>query len=211
MQDFGRQIREMKATLPSTKPTKGEDSSHSTIITELIQSNLPDEQKADRRLRDEIQLIVGAGLSTTGWALSVGTYYLLTNPKTLARLRKELDDALPAYDPVKPTGNLKWAELERLPYLTAVIKEAVRLSYSTTSRNVRLLPERVQFGEWQIPERTPISMTIPFLNHDENIFPDSRSFVPERWLDEPKTKNGSSLDRYFVGFGKGTRSCLGVK
>ncbi|CRG92056.1 Sterol 26-hydroxylase, mitochondrial [Talaromyces islandicus] len=214
--DFGRQIRQMKATLSSTlSPAKGGkdvDDTSLTVITELLQSNLPNEQKADRRVQDEVQLIVGAGVSTTGWTLSVGTYYLVANPRVLACLCKELDNAIPASNSASVAdlvSNLDWTELEKLPYLTAVIKEAVRLSYSTTSRNVRLLPKPVQFGEWIIPARTPISMTVPFINHDEDIFPQSRSFVPERWLDAPKTANGSSLDKYFVGFGKGTRSCLG--
>ncbi|OKL64358.1 hypothetical protein UA08_00972 [Talaromyces atroroseus] len=202
--DFGQEIRDMKAALSTANHGKGASNDNTTVITELLQSGLPNEQKADRRIQDEVQLIVGAGLSTTGWALSVGTYYLITNPQVLARLRKELDDAIPA------CISLQWAELEKLPYLTAVIKEAVRLSYSTTSRNVRLLPNPVKFGEWVIPARTPISMSIPFLNHDEKIFPQSKSFVPERWLDAPRTENGTSLDRYFLGFGKGTRSCLGV-
>lgn len=54
-------------------------------------------------------------------------------------------------------------------------------------------------------------MTIWFLNHDKDIFLDSTLFVPERWLNKPKVKNGSSLDRYFVGFVKGIRSCLRIK
>jgi len=209
MQDFGRQIRDIKAALAVKKDIKGVSNARPTVITELLQSDLPMEEKADRRLQDEIQLVVGAGLSTTGWTLSVCTYYLLTNPEILTRLRNELD----AYHTAKmrnPSSDDEWTGLEKLPYLTAVIKESVRLSLSTTSRNVRLLSKPIQFGEWSIPAQTPISMSLPFLNHDEEIFPQSRSFVPERWLDSPKTKSGSSLDKYFYGFGKGTRSCLGL-
>ncbi|KAL4780079.1 cytochrome P450 [Aspergillus varians] len=201
--DFGAQIRDLKATGP-TKTDKP------TVFSDMIQGDLPAIEKADRRLQDEAQLVIGAGLTTTGWALTVGTFYLLSNPKVLARLRRELDDALPEHAPGNLGGSLEWTHLERLPYLTAVIKEAVRLSYSTTSRNVRLLPKPMEFNNWVIPARTPISMTIPFLNHDEEIFPDSKSFVPERWLDSPKAHNGSPLERYFLGFGKGTRSCLGI-
>lgn len=40
------------------------------------------------------------------------------------------------------------------------------------------------------------------MHHDPAIFPESQSFIPERWLDNPKTSNGSALDRYFVSFGK---------
>jgi cytochrome P450 len=184
---------------------------HTTVFSELLRGDLPPSEKSDRRLQDEAQLIIGAGLATTGWTLSVATFYILRNPSVLGRLRKELEEAVPNTDESDPSAPLEWTELERLPYLSACIKEAIRLSYSTTSRNARLLPKPLQYGEWTIPARTPISMTIPFLNHDEEIFPNSTSFVPERWLDSPKAKNGSSLDRYFVGFGKGTRSCLGIK
>jgi cytochrome P450 len=54
-------------------------------------------------------------------------------------------------------------------------------------------------------------MTIVDVNHDEDVFPDSHEFIPERWLDNPTTKSGDSLDRYLIGFGKGTRSCVGLK
>ncbi|KAL2831417.1 cytochrome P450 [Aspergillus cavernicola] len=206
--DLGHQIRDVKASIAVSNSVSKEEKP--SVFSDLIKGDLPASEKANRRLQDEAQLIIGAGLTTTGWALTVGTFYLLSNPGVLARLQRELDAAIPNYDPDHPTANLEWAELEKLPYLTAVIKEAVRLSNSTTSRNVRLLSKPIQFHDWVIPAQTPISMTIPFMNHDDEIFPDSRSFVPERWLDSPKTRNGSPLERYFVGFGKGTRSCLGL-
>lgn len=54
-------------------------------------------------------------------------------------------------------------------------------------------------------------MTIIDVHHDERIYPNSRSFIPERWLENPKTEYGTNLNRYFVAFGKGARSCLGIK
>ncbi|KAL3429624.1 cytochrome P450 [Aspergillus tetrazonus] len=204
--DFGKQIREIKESLAGESPKIDKQ----TVFSDLIQGDLPASEKADRRLQDEAQLVIGAGLATTGWALTVGTFYLLSNPKVLARLRRELDEAIPARNPENPSGALEWTELEKLPYLTGVIKEAVRLSHSTTSRNVRRLPKPITYKDWVIPPRTPVSMTILFLHLDEDIYPEPKSFIPERWLDNPKTKNGAPLERYFVGFGKGTRSCLGL-
>lgn len=48
------------------------------------------------------------------------------------------------------------------------------------------------------------------VSHDENLFPDSFTFRPERWLHEPTAPDGSYLSRYMVSFGRGTRSCLGM-
>jgi hypothetical protein len=71
----------------------------------------------------------------------------------------------------------------------------------------RLSPKSLHYQGWTIPPRTPVPMTIVDHNHDEEIFPDSHSFLPERWL-ENKTRSGADLDHYFFSFGKGSRSCV---
>ena len=111
-----------------------------------------------------------------------------------------------------PTAELELINLEKLPYLTACIQEGIRLSYGVSARNPRVSPVApMQYKEWSIPAGTPVSMTTVDVHHDERFFPDSRSFIPERWLDNPKTADGGSLGRYLVAFGRGPRSCLGIK
>jgi len=129
-------------------------SSHPTVFQELISGSLPDSEKETRRLQDEAQLVVAAGVTTTGWALTTGTFHLLNNPSTLAKLRNELVSALP--DPGAP---LSWTELEKLPYLTGCVREAVRLSHAVTARNPRLFNKPLEYEGWVIPPRTPVSMT----------------------------------------------------
>lgn len=51
-------------------------------------------------------------------------------------------------------------------------------------------------------------MTSVFMHHNEKIFPDSYSFVPERWMDLEKRKK---LETYMVAFTKGSRQCIGMK
>jgi cytochrome P450 len=50
-------------------------------------------------------------------------------------------------------------------------------------------------SEYSIPPGTPISMTVMHLHHDERVFPSSRAFRPERWLENPR------LDKYLYSFG----------
>lgn len=46
-----------------------------------------------------------------------------------------------------------------------------------------------------------------FLHHtNPAIFPEPFSFVPERWVENPQLK-----PRYLLAFGRGSRSCLGLK
>lgn len=51
------------------------------------------------------------------------------------------------------------------------------------------------------------------MHHNELLYPDSFSFVPERWLGKPYAPHpysSSPLKRYMVSFGSGTRNCLGT-
>ncbi|KAL3422375.1 cytochrome p450 family protein [Phlyctema vagabunda] len=183
-----------------------EKAEHPTIFHELLASNLPAQEKSLNRLGDEAQLFIGAGLETTAWALTTISYHLIDNPRILARLRAELEEAIP-----DPTAELDSLSLEQLPYLSACIQEGIRLSYGVSSRNPRVSPDKpTKYKDWTIPAGTPVSMTIIDVHHDEEIYPNSRLYIPERWLDNPKTNDGLSLSRYYVAFGKGARSCLGV-
>ncbi len=180
---------------------------HPTIFHTLLQSSLPPKEKSAERLRDEAQLIVGAGLLTTSWALSVASFHIINNIGIFEKLRNELVKAMP-----DPLQLMKWPDLEQLPYLSACMREAVQLSYGVTARSPRISPDAaMKYGEWIIPAGIPVSMSIYDVCQDESIFPDSHSFKPERWLNNPRTADGSPLDRYFVGFGKDSRNCLGIK
>lgn len=46
------------------------------------------------------------------------------------------------------------------------------------------------------------------MHHNETVFPDSYSFIPERWMDLEQRK---TLEKYLVAFTKGSRQCIGMK
>ncbi|KAK8168189.1 cytochrome P450 [Phyllosticta citrichinensis] len=69
----------------------------------------------------------------------------------------------------------------------------------------------LQYRNWTIPAGTMVSMDTYAVCHDEEIFPDSFSFIPERWLGNPKAPDGQQLSRYMVSFGQGTPSCTGIQ
>ena len=52
-------------------------------------------------------------------------------------------------------------------------------------------------------------MTAFIMHHNENIFPDSHSFIPERWSERDGGTPG--LECYMVSFSKGSRQCIGGK
>lgn len=204
---MGRQIK----SIQNGQNKHHETASHRTIFHDMLESNLlPDSDKQLSRMAQEGQVVVGAGTETTSWTLSVGTFYILSNPSIRSRLEEELEQNLfPGLDP-RQRRPLKLVDLERLPYLTACIQESLRLSYGVTSRLARIAPDqplslKLDNGyEVQIPPGVPVSMTSVLLHRDPRIFPSPKEFRPERWLENPR------LDRYLVAFTKGTRQCLGI-
>ncbi len=201
-QQTEKQIAQIKAQPRSTYS----DLVHPTLFHEILQSSLPESDKSVSRLKDEAGIVVAAGTLTTSWALSVATYHLLASPRILTNLKKELKSAMPDPDVV-----VALPVLESLLYLNGVVQEALRMSYGVASRLQRISPERpMHFNDsksgkqWYIPPNTPVGMTSVLVHQDESIFPDASSFVPERWIQNPR------LDRYLVSFSKGSRQCLGI-
>jgi cytochrome P450 len=73
----------------------------------------------------EALLAMGAGSDTTALALTSVMYFLLRDPGVYSRLRKELDAGAghgASYD-----QGLEHDRLSELPYLQAVVNEALRL------------------------------------------------------------------------------------
>jgi cytochrome P450 len=94
--------------------------SHKTLFHEILSSNLPPEELRLNRLQNEAMGMIGAGVETTKWALSVGCFHILDNPPIQARLRAELEAAIPDPFNIPP-----WSELEKLPYLSAIVTESL--------------------------------------------------------------------------------------
>jgi cytochrome P450 len=111
-------------------------------------------------------------------------------------------------------SNLKWIELEKKPYLWAVIHESLRMMPGVSHRSARIARDEdlvytTKDGkkDWVIPRGTPIGMTSMINHWDTNLFPNPDDFDPERWLvdGQPDYK----LQKMLIAFGKGSRSCIG--
>lgn len=95
-------------------------------------------------------------------------------------------------------------EIQSLPYLTAVIKEGLRISMANPSR----LPHVVPAGGWDFkgvhfPAGTLVGCSAYELHFNSTIFPSPRSFRPERWIDATP-----EVQKSFFAFGAGSRSCI---
>lgn len=175
---------------------------------------LPETEKNMPRLSAEGMALMNAGTDTTGWTLTVITYNVLSKPEVLRRLTAELTDA--GFD----GSNLTWASLEKLPYLSGVILEGLRLSYGVSARTPRIAVDEdlVYQGnvkgkgkvEYLVPRGWAIGCSSAAMHHNEDVFPDSNTYIPERWIDEHGNRR-KDLEKCLMSFSKGSRQCLGMK
>ncbi|EDO01120.1 hypothetical protein SS1G_03594 [Sclerotinia sclerotiorum 1980 UF-70] len=199
VQDLSRQVETIRDEHRKYQIEKVVDR---TVFHELLESKLPPKELERDRLRDEAFSLVTAGSGTTAYVLRGTSYHISANPRISELLHEELKSAIP--DPLKP---LSLPELEKLPYLTAVIQEGLRLADPVTHRIGRQYPEKsFQCNGKTIPAGTIMNMTALLTHQNEKIFPEPEVFKPERWLE---TEN-KRLEHYLVTFNRGTRSCLGI-
>lgn len=193
-------------------PQEPTEDGNITIIHTIKDSNLPQEERTAHRLTDEAATFLGAGTETTGRVLAVTAYYLLANVELLARLREELETVMP-----HPNTDVPLPELEKLPFLTGVLYEGLRMANGVAGRMPRVATsenlvyhthnnmKRELDKTFVIPPGVAVMESIYLLHHKEDLFPNSYEFLPDRWIGNP------GLKQHLYAFGKGARACLGSK
>ncbi|KAH0607668.1 uncharacterized protein H6S33_002702 [Morchella sextelata] len=153
-------------------------------------------------LFDEAMALLIAGSDTVGNTLAVGGFHVLNNPNVYEKLFNELKKNWLVLE-----KSLGYEELEKMPYLNAVIKESLRVSHGVVSALPRVVPPSgATIGGAYIPGGTVVGMSSPYVHMNEGIFPEAHRFIPERWL-QPNSKH---LEHWLVPFSRGPRMCLGV-
>ncbi|KAB2580339.1 Cytochrome P450 monooxygenase tropD [Lasiodiplodia theobromae] len=174
----------------------------------------PDDNITDGTVVGWMLLNILAGADTTATTLAAVMYYLLRNPRALARLRAELDAAQ-----VPDGGVWRYEDAVRLEYLDAVVKEALRVHPGVGLLLERVVPDgglALPDGAAFLPAGTIVGMNAWVVNNDKGVFgPDAESFVPERWLRAEGEAEGAYEERVkrmkdvMLSFGAGRRVCLG--
>ncbi|KAK1220238.1 hypothetical protein PQX77_017003 [Marasmius sp. AFHP31] len=153
-------------------------------------------------LMDECSGTQFAGTETIGNACIIGTFHLLNDRAILGKLRKELDEIWKDVE-----DYVSFERLEKLPYLTGVIKESLRLSHGIPGSIPRIVnePGTIISGH-PVPVGTVVSSSAYFSHMDPSIFPRPEKFMPERWI----SSNARDLEKHLLAFSKGPRMCIGI-
>lgn len=156
------------------------------------------EFEVDGTMNSHTDIYVG----TRSHFLEIATYHIAANPRVQEKLLLELRRVIS-----NPGDHVELQELEKLPYLTAIIHEGLRIAHGVSHPLSRAFPDKsLKYGDREIPPKTVVYMTSLLIHENPDIFPNPRVFKPERWLGDDQQR----LLHYLTPFSRGTRACLGI-
>ncbi|KAF5377414.1 hypothetical protein D9757_009716 [Collybiopsis confluens] len=179
---------------------------HETIYHHLLAPPKLEDRPSRKSLADEAFTLIAAGTETSSNACTVGTFYFLSNRAIRTKILLELEEAWPDKD--RPTS---FMVLEKLPYLTAFIRETLRFAPGAIHPLPRLTSRAsaTVIGSWEVPPGTIVEMGVLSMHLNPDIFPDPQTFKPERWLAAADEDLGRMLEN-LSPFSRGPRICIGL-
>ncbi|PCD26107.1 hypothetical protein AU210_012539 [Fusarium oxysporum f. sp. radicis-cucumerinum] len=156
--------------------------------------------------RDEITFIavtlLEAGSDTTRITMVSAIAAAAMYPDWVRRAREQLDEVCGKNAERLPT----FEDMERLPYIQAVAKEATRWRPSNTQTGLpHALIKDDEFEGYRFPAGTVVTWNHWGISNDQKEYDDPMRFRPERFLDDDL----SNPRKGHLGFGAGRRQCVG--
>ncbi|CAL5872702.1 uncharacterized protein PFLUO_LOCUS6969 [Penicillium psychrofluorescens] len=140
----------------------------------------------------------GGGSDTTVGVLEGFFLAMVLFPDVQRKAQAEMDDLFGK--PTLPTA----ADRERLPYVNAIVKEALRWHTVAPFAIPHRTDEDDVINGFLIPKNAILLPNVWFFNNESAIYPNPREFQPERFLSSKPT-----LEPGDVSFGFGRRVCPG--
>ncbi|WP_093910909.1 cytochrome P450 [Streptomyces sp. cf386] len=172
------------------------------LVTLLVHAENAEDGSLDAdELREQVLIFLLAGHETTATALAFALHLLARHPEEQRRVRDEVDRVLGG-----PGGRAPTAEdMEALPYLTMVLKEAMRLYPSAPVIGRRSVADAEVDGV-RIPAGADLLVSPWVTQRHPGYWPDPDRFDPTRFT--PEAEAGRPRYAWFP-FGGGPRACIG--
>ncbi|PVI07279.1 cytochrome P450 [Periconia macrospinosa] len=166
------------------------------IISQLMRSEDRDEGLTSQEVLLNSMLFINAASETTATTLTGVVNMLLQNPASLAKLETEIRD-------FSNQSDLTLEALKRLPYLNAVLQEALRMCNPNPIGHLRTTPPNggIVDGHF-VAGNTLVTIQPQALCYSSKYFHEPEAWRPERWLKDAETNPESP---YYYGHRKGVR------
>nr|QPI70542.1 cytochrome P450 CYP98 [Anthoceros agrestis] len=147
--------------------------------------------------------MVTAGMDTVAITVEWALAELIRNPEVQRKAQEELDAV------VGDETVLTEAHFSKLPYLTALTKESLRLHPPTPLMLPHKCTEDVKIQGYDIPKGTVVHCNIYVIARDPAVWKEPLAFRPERFLEQDVDIKGH--DFRLLPFGAGRRVCPGAQ
>ena len=115
-------MRQHAAKAKAGKANGTDGTARPTLLRHIAHSDMPVSELGEARLACEAQVVISAGVHTTSRTLEYIAYHLIANDKFRSQLQKELEPIMVGFPEEMPSVS----QLEKLPYLSGVVKEGLR-------------------------------------------------------------------------------------
>ncbi|KAF8728757.1 hypothetical protein HU200_018035 [Digitaria exilis] len=138
---------------------------------------------------------------TVEWAMAE----LLRNPSAMAKLRAEISGALGGKETIEE------ADVAALPYLQAVVKEAMRLHpVGPLLAPHKAVDDGVEVCGYAVPKGCTVFINVWAIMRDPAVWDNPEEFMPERFLGKAAEVDFKGKDFGIFPFGYGRRQCPGM-
>lgn len=146
--------------------------------------SLSKEVESDSLSEEEIvsnaMLFLLASFETTAVTLQFVLHNLINNPNIQEKLRNELRKALEK----DGTENLQFSTLAKVPLLSHVIKETLRMFPPVMPFTTRVGNEDYEYNGITIPKGVPVYIGVSSIHNDPNLWSEPEKFQPDRFGNE---------------------------
>ncbi|KAH7349219.1 cytochrome P450 [Pyrenochaeta sp. MPI-SDFR-AT-0127] len=205
-QKYEADIRVMRDTAREVLKTRqaGQNDRHDLLSAMMKRIDSKTGKKmTDESIMDNLITFLVAGHETTSGLLSFVFYELLKHPEAMRRAQKEVDE-------VCGRGAIKVEHMTRLPYISAVLRETLRLNATIPLFTVAAFEDTTLGGRYPVKAGEIILNLLASSHLDPKVFgADSNEFRPERMLDEPFERIAKEFPNCWKPFGNGMRACIG--
>ncbi|MFK8185214.1 MAG: cytochrome P450 [Phormidesmis sp.] len=184
------EINERRTNTSASNTPPGDD----VLSLLLLAQDENGQPMSDDEIKDELITMLVAGHETTASVLCWALYWVHKRPEIKAKLIEELEDAGPDADIMT---------LAKLPYLSAVASESLRLYPIVPIIFPRITKNAVTIQGRTYPPETALAPCVYAVHHREDLYPNPKQFRPERFLERQYAPSE------FIPFGGGNRRCLG--
>ncbi|CAF1518303.1 unnamed protein product [Adineta steineri] len=211
LHSFSRKIIEERLVTFNAKQMINNDDdddkkcTHRLVFLDCLLTQMQEKKLSFDDIHEEVDTFMFAGHDTTAAAINFFCYLMGCYPDIQSKVHTEMDMIF-ENDRNRPCTI---EDIEQMTYLDCVIKECMRILPPVPFISREAQTDFI-YRNQIVRKGTTVSIFIYGIHHDESVFPNPKTFDPERFLDNSFNQNQHS-HYAFIPFSAGSRNCIGQR